>query len=152
MSEHGSIMDFGELEDDGLDIGAIFGGGNNAGEGDDIFAAPRAAAQTPTEETPETPQTKQDEVALTEAPEPGLFAAFAQNAETPTPVKQADTPQQMSLSLFDRPPVFSYGGAKEKIEDTSMTFEELRIAKAEDFPELAEGKKVSWTMEYGKTS
>ena len=32
-----------------------------------------------------------------------------------------------------------------------MTFEELRIDKAEDFPELAEGKKVSWTVEYGKT-
>ena len=32
-----------------------------------------------------------------------------------------------------------------------MTFDELRIAKSEDFPELAEGKKVSWTVEYGKT-
>lgn len=32
-----------------------------------------------------------------------------------------------------------------------MTFEELRIAKAADFPELGEGKKVSWTVEYGKT-
>ena len=31
-----------------------------------------------------------------------------------------------------------------------MTFEELRIAKADDFPELAEGKRVSWTVEYGK--
>ena len=32
-----------------------------------------------------------------------------------------------------------------------MTFEELRIAKADDFPELGEGKRVSWTVEYGKT-
>jgi hypothetical protein len=32
-----------------------------------------------------------------------------------------------------------------------VTFEELRIAKSDDFPELGEGKKVSWSVEYGKT-
>ncbi|MEG0598131.1 MAG: hypothetical protein RR502_08810 [Oscillospiraceae bacterium] len=31
-----------------------------------------------------------------------------------------------------------------------MTFEELRIAKSEDYPELGDGKKVSWTVTYGK--
>ena len=49
------------------------------------------------------------------------------------------------------PPVFHYGSTREDITDPSMTFEELRIAKSEDFPELAVGKKVSWTVEYGKT-
>lgn len=34
------------------------------------------------------------------------------------------------------------GSAMEAISDSSMTFEELRIAKADDFPELAKGKKV----------
>ena len=33
-----------------------------------------------------------------------------------------------------------------------MTFEELRIAKADDFPELSEGKRVSWSVEYGKVT
>ena len=33
-----------------------------------------------------------------------------------------------------------------------MTFEELRIAKADDFPELADGKRVSWSVTYGKTT
>ena len=31
-----------------------------------------------------------------------------------------------------------------------MTFEELRIDKADDFPELGVGKRVSWIVEYGK--
>ena len=53
--------------------------------------------------------------------------------------------------LLEKPPVFAYGSAKDPIKDASMTFEELRIAKADDFPELAEGKRVSWTVEYGKT-
>lgn len=48
--------------------------------------------------------------------------------------------------------MFHYGSAKEEIKDPGMTFEELRIAKADDFPELGEGKKVSWTVEYGKTA
>ena len=53
------------------------------------------------------------------------------------------------MSLFDKPPVFSYGGHKDKIEDASLTFEELRIKKADDFPELEDGKTVSWKVKYG---
>ena len=59
--------------------------------------------------------------------------------------------QKAAKSLFEKAPVFHYGSAREDITDPGMTFEELRIAKSEDFPELAEGKKVSWTVEYGKT-
>ena len=59
--------------------------------------------------------------------------------------------QKAAKSLFEKAPVFLYGSAREDIADPGMTFEELRIAKSEDFPELAEGKKVSWTVEYGKT-
>ena len=74
------------------------------------------------------------------AEEPNLIsAAFAQQEEKNT--------QQ---GLFEKAPVFSYGSAKEAISDAGMTFEELRIAKADDFPELAEGKRVSWMVEYGK--
>ncbi|MCM1194293.1 MAG: hypothetical protein NC389_17955, partial [Acetatifactor muris] len=50
----------------------------------------------------------------------------------------------------EKPPVFAYAGATETIGDTSMTFDELRIEKAGDFPELDDGKRVSWTVEYGK--
>ena len=72
-----------------------------------------------------------------------LAAAMAQ--------QEAKAEQKAAKSLFEKAPVFQYGSAKEDIADPGMTFEELRIAKSEDFPELAEGKKVSWTVEYGKT-
>lgn len=66
--------------------------------------------------------------------------------------QETKTEQKAAKSLFEKAPVFAYGSAKEEIKDTSMTFEELRIAKADDFPELGEGKRVSWTVEYGKTT
>lgn len=61
--------------------------------------------------------------------------------------KEAGKAQQ---GLFEKPPVFEYAGATENIEDASQTFDELRMAKSADFPELEDGKRVSWTMEYGK--
>ena len=54
--------------------------------------------------------------------------------------------------LEEKPPVFAYAGAAETISDTSMTFDELRMEKAGDFPELDDGKRVSWTVEYGGTT
>lgn len=54
--------------------------------------------------------------------------------------------------LAGKPPVFEYAGAKEPVGNAEMTFEELRVAKSEDFPELEDGKRVSWTVEYLKTT
>ena len=54
--------------------------------------------------------------------------------------QEAKTEQKAAKSLFEKAPVFAYGSAKEEITDPGMTFEELRIAKADDFPELGEGK------------
>jgi len=64
--------------------------------------------------------------------------------------QEAKAGQKAAKSLFEKAPVFHYGSAREDIADPGMTFEELRIAKADDFPELGEGKRVSWTVEYGK--
>ena len=55
-------------------------------------------------------------------------------------------------SYENKLPVFAYAGALEDISDVSMTFEELRIEKSVDFPELEDGKRVSWTVEYGKVT
>ena len=63
--------------------------------------------------------------------------------------KDAETARD---GLFSKPPVFAYAGVTEDIEDTSITFDELRIEKSEDFLELEKGKCVSWTVEYGKIS
>jgi hypothetical protein len=62
-------------------------------------------------------------------------------------IKEADKSQP---SFVEKTPVFEYAGATENIDDTSKTFDELRIEKAADFPELEDGKRVSWTVEYGK--
>lgn len=64
--------------------------------------------------------------------------------------EETKTTEKKEQSLEEKLPVFTYGGATETISDTSKTFEELRIEKAADFPELEEGKRVSWTIEYGK--
>ena len=76
----------------------------------------------------------------TEAPD--LFAAAVAKAEE----KQAETTKN---SLTDKLPLFVHGSAKEEIVDTSKTFEQLRLEKAEDFPELDEGDNVTWKVTYG---
>lgn len=65
-------------------------------------------------------------------------------------VAQAEAKQATVTAdaLFSKPPVFEYAAATEEIKDTTITFEQLRIEKAADFPELDDGKRVSWTMEY----
>ena len=84
--------------------------------------------------------------------EQDLFAAFNDQANAPAPPTQqtaSATSSSGQVSLFDKAPIFSYGSAKEPIEDASITFEELRIKKSEDFPELESGKTVSWRVKYG---
>jgi hypothetical protein len=127
---------FDELEDDGLDIDAIFGGGSS--ETPNPFTAPEQPAAKPAAPATPTPLQRQATPVKPEA------------ERTDNLIEDAFT-QQETKSLFEKAPIFSYGGATEEIQDASLTFEELRIAKSDDFPELGEGKKVSWSVEYGKT-
>ena len=147
----------------GLDIDAIFGA-ESAGSDVNPFdmpaaqgpikAAPAAETAPATEAEAEPAPVKEAKTVSKAAPAasapvsepaaaetaPNLIAAAFEQKETETAKK----------GLLEKPPVFSYGSAKEAIADPGMTFEELRIAKADDFPELSEGKRVSWTVEYGK--
>ena len=66
--------------------------------------------------------------------------------------KAKATKTEQDVALGEKPPVFVYAGVTENISDGSMTFEELRIEKSGDFPELDDGKRVSWTVEYGKVT
>ena len=77
----------------------------------------------------------------------------ASNAEQPenNPIAAAfekKTVENAQKGLLEKPPVFMHRGAKEPIEDATMTFEELRIRKSEDFADLEEGKFVAWSVEY----
>ncbi len=181
MSEQNqNPLGFPEISgEDGIDVDAIFGTGAPV-EGDPFAdsqqpstpvepahptsqeppATPPAEIVPPvTEESPapteqpkpepkqEAPQKLTSEVQQSEAApaaENPLGAAFAQ--------KQAEADKAAAQSLFEKPPVFAYGSAKDPITDPAMTFEELRIAKSADFPELGEGKRVSWSVEYGKVT
>ena len=125
----------------------------------------------PEQPKPEAPAAPAEPVAAPVAPAPQ-----PEPAPKPQPVPQAKTQnpapasepanpiaaaidkqeiqaaQTAAKSLFEKAPIFSYGSARDEITDGAMTFEELRIAKSDDFPELGEGKRVSWSVEYGKVT
>lgn len=175
MSEPNNTFLFPGVEGgDTLDIEAIFG---NGAPGNDVnpFEMPMAqgpievvsTSQEPTpapeaepsegpaagagnEQPPAAPAMQAEPVP---APEPESQQKEPAPAEEPNPIAAAFTKQEeknTQQGLLEKSPVFSYGSARETISDPGMTFEELRIAKSDDFPELAEGKRVSWTVEYGK--
>ena len=61
---------------------------------------------------------------------------------------ETDKAEETKTGLLNKAPVFEFAGVSEKIDDLSKTFEDIRISKAEDFPELEDGKRVSWKMSY----
>ena len=99
----------------------------------------------PEEDEPASEQTVEKPAADTPA-----NTTVAENVPNAPKARTAKTEQDFALG--EKPPVFVYAGATENISDTSMTFDELRIEKSGDFPELDDGKRVSWTVEYGKTT
>jgi len=85
------------------------------------------------------------------------FDPFASDndAEKPAVGKRGNRTQKADAKehdkgFADKPPVFEYAGVVENINDVAKTFDKLRKEKSADFPELEDGKTVSWTMEYGK--
>lgn len=178
MSEPNNAFPFPRVEaGETLDISAIFGAAAPDGD-ENPFDMP--TAQGPIEAVGSSQEPAPGAVDPAPAPEPEPAAAPepeqqpaapAPQAEPapapePQPQPQSDPPSEepnlisaaftrqeeknTQQGLLEKAPIFSYGSARESITDSSMTFEELRIAKADDFPELAEGKRVSWTVEYGK--
>ena len=166
---------FSGMEDsEELDVSAIFGGGAPT---DDVnpFDLPAARTETPAappeQPKPEAPAAPAEPVVAPVAsapqPEPAPKPQPVPQAKTqnPSPASEPANPiaaaidkqetqaaQTAAKSLFEKAPIFSYGSARDEITDGAMTFEELRIAKSDDFPELGEGKRVSWSVEYGKVT
>ncbi len=151
---------FTELPDDDFDIEAIFGADSGSTENpfegpapasdpalasDPIPAlepspapAPVPASDKPEKKQPAAKPSKPVESKPALSEENPIAAAFAE--------KHTENAQK---GLFEKAPIFYHKGAREAIEDSSITFEELRIRKSEDFTDLEEGKYVSWTVEYG---
>ena len=95
---------------------------------------------TVSEAAKEVSETAQPPIANEQA---DLFTAVMAEADE----KQAEAKKS---ELMEKLPFFEHGGAKEEIIDTSKTFYELRLEKAEDCPELDEGDNVKWKVTYGQ--
>lgn len=151
----------------------------SADVGDNPFADMEAAGEPPASAPAPQPQPKpkqapaqvqqnpqpqaaqQTQPAPQASPNPGSqpqTSAAPEAAEEPNPLLAAMDLQDQSNArkaaapVFAQLPVFSYNGNEEPIENTEQTFEELRLAKADDFPEFDEAQSISWSVTYGKIS
>ena len=139
-------------DDEEFDVDKIFG--SSSDEPAPPPPAPTLAEEVKPQPEPEQPlPAKTQEVPAEEKQPLELFSAFTSAESDPipeaAPVKSIAPRSQTQLSLFDKPPVFQYGGAREQITDADMTFESLRIQKADDFPELEDASAVTWQVRYG---
>ena len=127
--------------------------------------APAAPAPAPVQQIPSQPAPQ---------PEPQPVSTPAAPTAPPVPKEQPKTPpaqpaeeepnplmaamdlqeqknaRQAAAPVFAQLPVFSYNGNQEPIENMEQTFDELRLAKADDFPEFDEAQSISWSVTYGK--
>ena len=119
-----------------------------------------AMAQTPAGQQP-VMQPAVQPAAAAPAPQPAPQPAPAPdpapeiaNAPDPLSAALAKAKQQGDARLVEacatREAMFVYGKAKDPITDRDCTFEDLREKYESDFPELAESKKVEWSVTYGK--
>lgn len=129
--------------------------------------APAAPAPAPVQQSPSQPA---PQAAPQPVPTPAVPPAPPVPKEQPKtppaqPAEEEPNPLMAAMDLqeqknarqavapvFAQLPVFSYNGNQEPIENTEQTFEELRLAKADDFPEFDEAQSISWTVTYGKIS
>lgn len=162
MSEpNNSAWPFAEIsESEGFDIDKIFGTGNGTAQADPFTVlapvpAVESAPASVVQETSPAPAAAPAPApaAAPAAPEPKASAPVKAAAEVPAenPIAAAfelKTAENTKVGLLEKPPVFYHKGVKEDIEEASMTFEELRIRKSDDFTDLEEGKRVSWSVEY----
>lgn len=115
--------------------------------------APPAAGHEPVQMTTEPAQTPQ----ISEPKTPAAANA-ADDTENENPLlaamdqQEAQNARKAAEPIFAQLPVFSYNGTQEPIENIEQTFEELRLAKADDFPEFDEAQNLKWKVTYGKVT
>ena len=116
-------------------------------------AAPVAQSPAvPVAQSPAAPVAQSPAAPIAPPPAAPVTQSPVEAEQPANPIEAAFAKQEMAnaqQNLLEKKPIFCHKGAKEPIEDPTITFEELRICKAEDFVDLEEGKTVSWSMEYG---
>lgn len=100
------------------------------------------ASETVESQTPPASSSEGEEDESTEDAETPLMAAMI--------LQEKQNERKAAEPIFAQLPVFSYNGTEEPIEDIEQTFEDLRLAKADDFPEFDEVQNLKWTVTYGK--
>lgn len=173
MSEpNTSAWPFPELsKTDDLDISAIFGGSGAPADDSNPFdlppapsapaapemsavksaAVPAASVERTSHATPKADSPVETKSAAGAAPSTVEAAPQQSASVADNPIAAAfeqKAVENAKQGLLEKAPVFMHKGVKEPIEDASMTFEDLRIRKSEDFADLEEGKYVSWSVEY----
>ena len=122
----------------------------------DLFASFDENGEDDEDDEGINPDVAGDSIATTAAEEAPVIVLDTKPKTAEPPQDEIDNPLEAAMiaqetgSIFSALPVFEYGAATEPIEDQNQTFDELRIAKAVDFPELEEEKNVTWTVTYGK--
>lgn len=101
-------------------------------------------SEPPQPKTPSIPKTEDGGTGGDDAPEEDNPLMAAINRQEEKNARKAAEP------IFAQLPVFSYNGTEEPIENIEQTFEELRLAKADDFPEFDEAQNLKWNVTYGK--
>ena len=148
MTDTENVFDgFTLLDDDEeLDMDQIFGSGSDepapppptpepAEEANPQLDPEQVQAETAElqHEPEQTLPAKTQEVPAEAEQSLDIFSAFTSAGSDPIPeaatVKSIALRPQTQLSLFDKPPVFQYGGAREQIVDADMTFEALRMTE-----------------------
>ena len=105
-------------------------------------ALPAASAGEPRAKTPPAGDKGGEDPGDDAQEENPLMAALSRQEER--------NARKAAEPIFAQLPIFSYNGTEEPIEDTEQTFEELRLAKADDFPEFDEAQNLKWSVTYGK--
>jgi hypothetical protein len=125
-------------------------------EADDPFTATVKPTAPLTNPSPTTAQiTPPAQEAVPTITPPAVETPAAPESDTESEIDEnplADAMGMSAASIFAQPPVFEHGAVTEDIADITQTFEQLRAAKAADFPELEDANRVSWRVTYGKVT
>lgn len=107
-------------------------------------AAASPVSEPPQPKTPSIPKTEDGGTADDDTPEEDNPLMAAINRQEERNARKAAGP------IFAQLPIFSYHGTEEPIENIEQTFEELRLAKADDFPKFDEAQNLKWNVTYSK--
>ena len=163
-----SVFPFPGMEDsEEVDISAIFGGGAPTSD-INPFDPPAAQAEPPAappeQPEPEAPAAPAEPIAASVAPPPQPEPVSQAETQSPVPAsepanpiaaaidhQETQTTQAAARSLFEKPPIFAYGSAKDEIDALTRQRDKLtQDRKTDDL--RAQIQQLSASLEYGNLS